>query len=143
LDTLPSERVREIHSFIKLLKGLQKDIKYQWIPSHSCVVGNEIADYLAKKGTKISQTSACKLTFHSAELRIRRSIQADLSECCAIESRHKFLDRIVKNKNIFPDFPRGDDVATFHLITGHDCLVAHVHRFWIYPAPKVCFMQQY
>jgi ribonuclease HI len=56
------------HSPTKLLKGLQKDIKFQWIPSH-CDVGNETADYLAKKGMKTSQTSACKLRFHSAPLR--------------------------------------------------------------------------
>jgi hypothetical protein len=106
-------------------------------------VDNEIADYLAKNGTKINQTSACKLTFHSAELRIKRSIQADLSEYYANQSQHKFLDRIVKNRNILPDFPTGDDVATFHFITGHDCLEAHVHRFSIYPASKGCFMLQF
>jgi hypothetical protein len=38
-------------------------------------MGNEMADYLAKKGTKISQTSVCKLTFHSAKLKIKRGIQ--------------------------------------------------------------------
>jgi hypothetical protein len=37
--------------------------------SHYVVMGNEMADYLAKKGIKISQTSACKLIFHSAKLK--------------------------------------------------------------------------
>jgi hypothetical protein len=36
-------RKTEIHSFIKLLKGLEKDIKFQWIPSYWGIVGNEIA----------------------------------------------------------------------------------------------------
>jgi hypothetical protein len=63
-----------------LLQGLWKDIKFQWIPSHFGVMGNEMSDYLAKKGTKISQTSACKLTFHTAKLRIKRCILVDLSE---------------------------------------------------------------
>jgi hypothetical protein len=66
-------------------------------------VGNKRADYLAR--TKVSQTSACKLTFHSAKLRVRKSIQADLSEYYAIQSQHKSWDRIVKNRNIIPDFP--------------------------------------
>jgi hypothetical protein len=39
--------------------------------SHYVVIGNEISDYLAKKGTKFSQISACKLTFHSAKLKIK------------------------------------------------------------------------
>jgi hypothetical protein len=42
--------------------------------------------------------------------------------------------------NIIPDFPRGDAVATFHLITGCIHLVAHLHRLSVYPLP-VCSMQ--
>jgi hypothetical protein len=53
----------------KMLKGFQKDIKFLRIPSHCSVAANEAADYPAKKGMKISQTSACKLRFHSATLR--------------------------------------------------------------------------
>jgi hypothetical protein len=61
------------------LKGLQKDIKFQWVPFHYGVVSNEMEDYLAKKSTTISQISAPKLSFHSAKLLIKRNIQADLS----------------------------------------------------------------
>jgi ribonuclease HI len=61
-DVLSSKRItEEIHSSIKLLKGLQKDMKFKWISSHCGVVGTEIADYLAKKGTANSQTFARKL----------------------------------------------------------------------------------
>jgi ribonuclease HI len=95
LDALPSKRVTEIHSSIKLLQGLQKDIKFQWIPSHCGVMGNEMAYYLAKKGTKASQTSACKLTFHSAKLKIKRGIQVDFSEYYTIQSQHKSWGKIV------------------------------------------------
>jgi hypothetical protein len=38
---------------------------------------------------------------------------------------------------MIPDFPRGDAVATFQLITGHDCLEAHLHRLSVYASP-VC-----
>jgi ribonuclease HI len=58
-DALPNKRIKEIHSSIKLLKGLQKDIKFQWMPSYCRVVGNEMADCLAKKGTATSQTFTC------------------------------------------------------------------------------------
>jgi ribonuclease HI len=53
-NVLPSKRISEIHSSTKLLEGLQKDTTFQWIPSHFGVVGNETADFLAKKGTAIS-----------------------------------------------------------------------------------------
>jgi hypothetical protein len=72
-----------------------------------------MADYLAKKGTKISQTSACKLTFHSAKLKIKRGIQIDLSEYYTIQSQYKSWGKIVENRNMVPNFPRGDAVATF------------------------------
>jgi hypothetical protein len=117
------------------LKGFQKDIKFQWLPFHCDVAGNEKADYLIKKGTKISETSACKLTFHFAKLRIK-SIKVDLSEY-ATQSQYKSWDKVFKNRNIIPNFLRGDAVATFWLITGHGYLGAHLHRLSIYPS-RVC-----
>jgi hypothetical protein len=71
------------------------------------------SDYVAKKGTKITQTSACKLTFHSAKSKIKRGIQVDLSEYYVIQSQHKSWGKIVENRNIVPDFPRRDAMATF------------------------------
>jgi hypothetical protein len=60
----------------------------------------------------------CKLTFHSAKSKIKRGIQVDLSEYYTIQSQQKSWGKIV-------DFPRGDAVTIFQLITSHDCLVAH------------------
>jgi hypothetical protein len=74
----------------------------------------------------ISQTSACKLTFHSAKSKIKRGIQVDLSEYYVIQSQHKSWGKMVENRNTVPDFPRGDAVASFRLITGLDCLAAHL-----------------
>jgi hypothetical protein len=48
-------------------------MKFHWILSQYGVVDIEIADYLAKKGTMIGQTSASKLSFYSAKLRIKRN----------------------------------------------------------------------
>jgi hypothetical protein len=82
-------------------------------------LGNETADYLPKKGTKIGHL------IHSAKLRLKRNIQVNLSEYYVIQSQHKSWNKIVKNRNIIPDFPRGDAVATFPFITGHDYLATH------------------
>jgi hypothetical protein len=76
-------------------------------------VDNRKADYPGKKGKKIIQTSACKLTFHPAKLKINRSIQFDLSQYYAIPSQHKSWHKIVKNRVIIPDLPREAAVATF------------------------------
>jgi ribonuclease HI len=87
LDALPSKRVAEIYSSIKLLQGLQKDIKFQWITSSCGVMGNEMADYLAKKGTKISQTSVCKLPFHSAKLKIKEAFKLTSQNTMSFKAR--------------------------------------------------------
>jgi hypothetical protein len=76
-------------------------------------MGNEMADYLAKKGTEISQIPACKLTFQSAKLIIKRCIQVDLSEYYSIQSQHKSWGKIVEKRNIVPNFTRRDAVAIF------------------------------
>jgi hypothetical protein len=111
-DALPA-RVTEIHPSIEDLENLHKDIKFHWIPSHCGVVAKEIADYVVKKGTTISQTSLCKLPFNSAKLGIKRNIPADFSRYYASESQHKPWNKMVKNRNIILDFPRGNAVATF------------------------------
>jgi hypothetical protein len=121
------------------VKDLQNNTTFHWISSHCGVVGNEKPYYLEKEGTKISQTSACKLIFHSAMLSIKSSIQVDLSEYYAIRSQRKSWYKRVKNRNVIPDFPTGTAVATFRLIIDHVCLVAHLHRLSIYPSP-VCVL---
>jgi hypothetical protein len=60
---LPSNRITEILSSIKLLKIFKKDIIFWWIPSHYGVVGNEMADYLA---------------FYFAKPKIKRNIEANV-----------------------------------------------------------------
>jgi hypothetical protein len=40
-------------------------------------LSNEVGDCVAKKGTNISETYVCKMSFHSAKLRIKENIKAD------------------------------------------------------------------
>lgn len=47
------------------------------MPSNFGIVGYWSGRLFSKEGNK-DQTSGCKLTFHSAKLRIKRCIQADL-----------------------------------------------------------------
>ncbi|XP_055939664.1 uncharacterized protein LOC129969228 [Argiope bruennichi] len=46
---------------LKLI-SLQHDIHFQWIPSHVDLLGNEIADRLAKKGSSLATSSSAELT---------------------------------------------------------------------------------
>jgi hypothetical protein len=67
------------------------------------------------------------LTIFKIATYITHWFEADLQEYYAIQSQHKSWDKIIKNRHIIPDFPREDAVATFRLITAHDCLAAHLH----------------
>ena len=48
-----SATVTDIRNSLKLLTKINKKIHFQWVPSHIGLSGNELADNLAKKGTKI------------------------------------------------------------------------------------------
>jgi ribonuclease HI len=54
--TPEDETITEVRRLLKHLRKENKSIAFHWIPSHNGIVGNEIADELAKKGTGI-QTS--------------------------------------------------------------------------------------
>jgi hypothetical protein len=108
-----SRMIAAVRSFETSVNFYQHTRRY--IPEHSNIFK-----------FKISQASACKLTFHSDKLRTKRSIQAALPDYYAIQCQYKSWDKTVKNKNMIPDFPREDAMETFRLITGHDCSAAHL-----------------
>jgi ribonuclease HI len=51
--TPEDETITECRKLRKHLQKQNKSIAFQWIPSHIGIVGNEIADELAKKGTGV------------------------------------------------------------------------------------------
>ena len=50
---------------LKQIQSLGKTIILQWIPAHCGIQGNEKADILAKKGSKIMQKEKQKLSYES------------------------------------------------------------------------------
>ncbi|GFW32150.1 hypothetical protein TNCV_2601761 [Trichonephila clavipes] len=59
----------------KLLQSLFeyfKEILLLWIPGHCGVIGNELADYLSKKGASIQQTIRKAAPFTSAKRIIKK-----------------------------------------------------------------------
>ncbi|GBM03620.1 hypothetical protein AVEN_203188-1 [Araneus ventricosus] len=113
------------------LKG--KRITLQWVPVHCGLLGNEQADFLAKRGANLLQhpnaaTSYGKIKLFLKNLCTSNSLR-DLQTRTALKSWRRV------SPSSIPDKPRRDAVAAFRLTTGHDCLAAHLHRLGISTEP--------
>lgn len=138
-DTSPkSLNIIECHKIIKHLSRLHKKVVLQWIPAHCGVAGNETADFLAKKGSKIvSNSTPTPISFHS----IKRVILNKYINKIREEYTTKASGKEWKNLQAYniSTLQRKSAVATFRLLTGHDCLNKHLHRFGIANSPKCTF----
>ncbi|GFY27503.1 uncharacterized protein LOC103524116 [Trichonephila clavipes] len=114
-------------------------IVFQWVPSHCGLWGNERADLLAKKGTGILQNFRRDLTLHSAKLEIKRIFRESFRLTASRVARDKPWSTICKKSHGIPSSPRAAAVAKFRLLTGHDCLSAHLFRFNLVTSP-ICVL---
>ncbi|GFW52364.1 zinc finger MYM-type protein 1 [Trichonephila clavipes] len=94
--------------------------------------------FLAKKGTGILQNFRRDLTLHSAKLEIKRIFRESFRLTASRVARDKPWSTLCKKSHGIPSSPRAAAVAKFRLLTGHDCLCAHlfiVQREYISNAP--------
>ncbi|GFX90448.1 uncharacterized protein LOC103524116 [Trichonephila clavipes] len=114
-------------------------IVFQWVPSHCGLWGNERADFFAKKGTGILQNVRRDLTLHSAKLEIKRIFRESFRLTASRVARDKPWSTLCKKSHGIPSSPRAAAVAKFRLLTGHDCLCAHLFRFNLVTSP-ICVL---
>ncbi|GFT21497.1 uncharacterized protein LOC103524116 [Trichonephila clavipes] len=106
-------RVQNCRELLGKMKG---KIVFQWVPSHCGLWGNERADFFGKKGNGKS----FRLT-------------------CSRVARDKPWSTLCKKSHGIPSSPRAVAVAKFRLLTGHDCLCAHLFRFNLVTSP-ICVL---
>ncbi|GFV20068.1 uncharacterized protein LOC103524116 [Trichonephila clavipes] len=123
----------------ELLGKIKGKIVFQWVPSHCGLWGNERADFLAKKGTGILQNFRRDLTLHSAKLEIKRIFRESFRLTASRVARDKPWSTLCKKSHGIPSSPRAAAVAKFRLLTGHDCLCAHLFRFNLVTSP-ICVL---
>ncbi|GFW88813.1 uncharacterized protein LOC103524116 [Trichonephila clavipes] len=129
-------RVQNCRELLGKIKG---KIVFQWVPSHCGLWGNERADFLAKKGTSILQNFRRDLTLHSAKLEIKRIFRESFRLTASRVARDKPWSTLCKKSHGIPSSPRAAAVAKFRLLTGHDCLCAHLFRFNLVTSP-ICVL---
>ncbi|GFT11389.1 uncharacterized protein LOC103524116 [Trichonephila clavipes] len=129
-------RVQNCRELLGKIKG---KIVFQWVPSHCGLWGNERADFLAEKGTGILQNFRRDLTLHSAKLEIKRIFRESFRLTASRVARDKPWSTLCKKSHGIPSSPRAAAVAKFRLLTGHDCLCAHLFRFNLVTSP-ICVL---
>ncbi|GFX29288.1 uncharacterized protein LOC103524116 [Trichonephila clavipes] len=129
-------RVQNCRELLAKIKG---KIVFQWVPSHCGLWGNERADFLAKKGTGILQNFRRDLTLHSAKLEIKRIFRESFRLTASRVARDKPWSTLCKKSHGIPSSPCAAAVAKFRLLTGHDCLCAHLFRFNLVTSP-ICVL---
>ncbi len=67
--SLPSsDEILQCQEYLRKLALREKHVVLQWIPSHCGIDGNEQADFLAKKGSRLLQSSCSTVSYHSIKL---------------------------------------------------------------------------
>ena len=138
------KKIKEIHTMIIQIQNLGKIIVLQWIPAHCGIYGNEQADILAKKGTKVKQSIKYKFPFDSIKWVIKNKINNEYNKQLLIENENSRWKELIYNPKVIPETPRKSTVALFKLITGHDCLNKHLHKIGIKNSPNcdLCFKNE-
>ncbi|GFV57145.1 uncharacterized protein TNCV_3174221 [Trichonephila clavipes] len=79
------------------------------------------------------------LTLHSAKLEIKRIFRESFRLTASCVARDKPWSTLCKKFHGIPSSPRAAAVAKFRLLTGHDCLCAHLFRFNLVTSP-ICVL---
>ncbi|GFW53554.1 uncharacterized protein TNCV_4814601 [Trichonephila clavipes] len=127
------------HADTQRVELIGTNIQRDEVPSHCGLWGNERADFLAKKGTGILQNFRRDLTLHSAKLEIKRIFRESFRLTASRVARDKTWSTLCKKSHGIPSSPRAAAVAKFRLLTGHDCLCAHLFRFNLVTSP-ICVL---
>ena len=129
------KRTIECRKTLSFLLSIGWTLKFQWIPSHVNIGGNEMADKLAKEGAILPQPRQLS-SLRSARVQIKTALKTWNSQRLKDLSYGKQWESLVTDGPLDEKLPRSVSVAAFRIKTGHDCLAAHLHRIHILPSPE-------
>jgi ribonuclease HI len=121
--------VRECKVLLLRLFCEAREVVLQWIPAHCEVYGNEKADYLAKKGSKMPQI-AKHLSYTAVKAHLSTATKTKGQKEWTKKGKDKSWQSITTEK-VKQHRTRRIATAQFRLLTGHDLLAKHLHRIGI------------
>lgn len=95
-----------------------------------------MADQLAKKGCTLIQKHITQKSFISVKFDKKFQYKQNFFNRIKESVKDKSWEPCLQNSNIIPEEPRNSAVAAFRLLTGHDCLAAHLYRIGISLSPN-------
>ena len=110
-----------LHKALATLSSKAK-VTLQWIPAHCGIPGNEIADVLAKEGSRLEQTDR-GMTYQEVKTHVKRCSKNRWM------ARHKDYCK----SDPYYKLSREDQVIIFRLRTGHNRMNAHLRRIHLVP----------
>ncbi|XP_035213788.1 uncharacterized protein LOC118187641 [Stegodyphus dumicola] len=118
-----------------------KVVALQWVPVHCGLQGNEIADSLARKATKIAQVTDQSIAFYTAKQLVKKVFYREILG--KHERGNKDKKWIEKVTNI-PLRIKNRSVAFFRLATSHACFSKHLYHIEILPSPlcRLCNIRE-
>jgi hypothetical protein len=141
-DGPASKNIQEIRKLIKLLGRLGKKIHIQWILSHIDLLGNNTADALAKKGTKLQGQHNNSFNIHTLTHLIKTKSEKKVYKELAQLLQGKQWTNIDKTWKNYYTKPRKEATTMFRLNTGHDCLATHLNKIKIYEIEECVLCKQ-
>ena len=105
-------------------------LKLQWIPGHTGIFGNERADILAKKGSKLTQPTK-PTTLNAAKQQIKQTYKREwMNNWASGDTGRKVYAHMKKttSKDQLKELKRKDQSAIFRLRTQHIPLNFHRNR---------------
>jgi len=138
-----SPLVLRIKSFINYLKNSHRSIQFLWIPSHIGILGNEVADWLAKSTAITILPSSVQLPWTDFSLLLRRHILSLWSIQwnnlpIGFASKYKNTAPIISNNRTWINnlnIPRSTTIRFNRLRVGHSLLPDHAYRLGLNDSP--------
>jgi ribonuclease HI len=97
----------EIHLLVHQLVGMGSKVTFQWVPSHTTIKGNDIADVAAKEGANLpSVTNDIGLTVAEASARLRSAVTAEWKAMYESQAQDReWIEPTISRDGTFPDLP--------------------------------------
>ncbi|KAJ4444903.1 hypothetical protein ANN_06701 [Periplaneta americana] len=127
-----------IQKQLSKLKELQKEITFQWIPSHCGIPGNEKVDDIAKQATYLQPRPLQVISLSSAFASVKSHFTNLWINNWLSSDKGKILQSIQKKPNdleMYKNFPRHVQTFLTRARAGHIVTQLYLHRFHISDNP--------